>query len=112
MAKQSPLAHVLKQQLADLGHKLSADVGSWLVLLEEGASDQATTAKQHAKSDLLKYGADMKALASQMGSNYAQAAQGYLECVDVMVHTSSGLVDEAQINSYYKSLQTFEALLS
>ena len=43
-----------KQLLSDFEHQLTADLGRFLVLLEEGSAQQITEASQHARSDFLK----------------------------------------------------------
>jgi hypothetical protein len=90
-----------KQCLHDLKHKISADVGSLIVLFEEGNMTQITSAKQKAKSDFLKYASEMQKIAQKMGDRYARAVRDYLESIDIIVHSNSEWLDEAKINSCY-----------
>jgi len=101
---------VEKQRLKDLEHMISVDLGTFLVLIEEGTPQQAALARQKTKSTLLKYGPDMSKIAAQMGDPYPSYVEDFLHSIDDIVH-SSGWVDEAQIKQCFRATQKLEQAL-
>ncbi len=109
--KAQPLAKgktLLKQQLSDLEHQLSMDIGALIVLVSEGSNQQAAIASQKAKSDLLKFGPDMHKIGQELGGTVLEAVEGYLDSVDAIVHSAKGFLDEAKITYCYKATQKLQ----
>jgi hypothetical protein len=101
-----------KQALHDLKHKISSDVGSLIVLYEEGNPTQITEAQQKAKSDFLKHASEMQKIAQKMGDRFLRAVRDYLDSVDMIVHSSSNWLDEAKINHCYTMTEKLEKELT
>jgi tRNA(Leu) C34 or U34 (ribose-2'-O)-methylase TrmL len=101
-----------KQTLHDLQHKISSDIGSLIVLLEEGNSQQIAVVQQRAKSDYLKHGSEMQKLAQQMGDRFVRAVRDYLDSVDIIVHSSTEWLDEAKIKHCFAMTSKLEKELS
>lgn len=97
-----------KQQLCDLERRISMDVGSFLVLIHEGTKEQMTLAEQKAKSGLLKFGPDMKKLASGLGESVVQDVDSFIDSVDILLHCGINWIDEAKISEYRKTAQKLE----
>lgn len=90
-----------KQILKDLKHTLSADVGSLIVLVEEGNAQQIPVAQQKAKSNFLKHSAEMQKLAEHMGDRYSRAVRDYLDSIDVIVHSAGTWLDHDKIRQCF-----------
>jgi len=97
-----------KQKLADLEHRISIDMGNFLVLLEEGTPQQIDLAKQKARTDLIKFGPDMQKMAEKIGGKLPSAVEDFLMSVDTILHSASGWVDEAKISNCYNVTQKLE----
>jgi hypothetical protein len=97
-----------KQALHDLKHLISSDIGSLIVLYEEGNPIQITQAQQRAKSDFLKHAAEMQKIAKKMGERFSKAVSEYLDSVDMIVHSDSNWLDEAKINYCYTMTEKLE----
>ena len=100
-----------KQKLRDLENKINLEVGSFLVLIEEGTAEQADMAKIRAKSEYLKHGDEMQKLAFKLGDGFPESVDDYLDSVDAIVHSSLSWVDEATTTHYYKATKHLESLL-
>ncbi len=96
---------LVKQQIADIEHKLSIDIGSLLVLMAEGTQEQVVLANQKTKRDLIKFGPDMQKLATQAGGQLPKVVDEYLDSIDGIVHSASGWVDEAKVAHCYNLTQ-------
>ncbi|MGC1878399.1 MAG: hypothetical protein WA347_04740 [Rhabdochlamydiaceae bacterium] len=101
-----------KQNLNDIKHRISSDIGCLIVLFEEGNPDQITSAQQKAKSDFLKYGTEMQKIAQKMGDRYQRAVRDYLDSIDIIVHSTSEWLDEAKITNCYTMTEKLEKELS
>ncbi len=101
-----------KQALHDLQHKISSDIGTLIVLYEEGNKDQITAAQQRAKSDFLKHASEMQKLAQKMGDRYQRAVSDYLDSVDMIVHSNVTWLDEAKISHCYTMTEKLEKEIS
>lgn len=97
-----------KQTLHDLKHKISADVGSLIVLYEEGNALQITEAQQKAKSDFLKHATEMQKIAQRMGERFARAVREYLDSVDTIVHSNVTWLDRAKVHHCYAMTEKLE----
>jgi hypothetical protein len=97
-----------KQALHDLKHKISSDIGSLIVLYEEGNPTQITQAQQKAKSDFLKHSTEMQKIAQKMGERYLRAVRDYLDSVDIIVHSNATWLDEAKISHCYTMTERLE----
>ena len=97
-----------KQQLRDWQCKLSADVGGFIVLIEEGKKEQVEQARIKTKSDFLKFGPEMQKLASGMGEKFARAVREYLDSIDSIIHSEPGWIDEAKIKHCYTVTEKLE----
>lgn len=92
---------VHKQNLQQLIHKMSADIGSLILLIREGTPVQVEHALQKAKSDFLKHGAEMQKTAQQMGNRFVRAVRDFLDSIDNVVHCNIALLDEAKIRNCF-----------
>ncbi len=104
-AKHSTPAGLIKQQIADLEHKFSIDIGSLLVLTAEGTQEQVVLANQKTRRDLLKFGPDMQKLAEDAGGSLPKVVNEYLDSVDAIVHSATGWIDEARVAHCYNATQ-------
>lgn len=109
--KRARTVRLSKQQLMDLEHKISADIGSFLVLLEQGNAEQVMSASQKARSDFLKLGPDMKKLATQMGGTFPKHVDAFLDSIDNILHTGVNWLDEGKIKDCYGATQRLEEAL-
>ena len=98
----------IRQELADLEHRISMEFGKFLVLLDEGSPADAALAKQKSKSGLLKYGPDMQRLAKELGGKIPQYVQEFLESLDVILHTQTATIDQAKITACFKKARELE----
>ncbi len=103
-----PSKKTVKQELADLEHRISMEFGRFLVLLDEGSPADAALAKQASKNGLLKYGPDMQRLAKQIGGKIPQYVQEFLESLDVILHTQTPTIDNAKITDCFKKARELE----
>lgn len=94
-----------KQQLKDLEHKMNMNLNTFLVLREEGSTQQLALASQKAKSDLLKYGPDMIRLAQEIGGYLPQAVEGYITSVSAILHSAFGWIDDMLLHDYFVASQ-------
>ncbi|MCX6988388.1 MAG: hypothetical protein NTZ52_02640 [Chlamydiae bacterium] len=97
--------------LSTFEHRLSADLGRFLVLLEEGSAEQITQASQKARSDFLKLKEEMHKLATDLGGNFPIYVTHFLESIDRILHTGSGWIDQDKIAACYKATQELEIAL-
>ncbi len=75
-----------KQILVDLEKRISLNVGSYLVLTEEGDPTQIALAHQKAKSEFLKFAPEMSRLALRLGGEISYVVADFLDSVDVVLH--------------------------
>lgn len=102
--------NIEKQKLKDLEHIISIDLGTYLVLVEEGTAQQAAMARQKTRSALLKYGPDMFKLAQEIGDPYPGFVEHFLHSIDDLIHTT-GWIDDAQIKECFRATQKLEKAL-
>lgn len=100
-----------RQRLADMEHKISADVNSFLVLLEEGSAADVENARRKARSDLLKWGQEMHHIAQTLGANYVESVSGYLNTIDTMLHCPTEYVDQEKINRCFHMTRDLKEML-
>src|SRR5262249_11133194 len=100
--------NLYKQTLYDLKHKISANVGSIIVLFEERNLNQLAIAQQKAKSDFLKHASEMQKIAQKMGERYLRSVRDYLDSVDIIVRSNSEWLDEAKIRNCYMMTERLE----
>lgn len=101
-----------KQMLNDLEKRISLNVGSFLVLTEEGEPTQIALAHQKAKSELIKFGPEMHKIAEKIGGTLPQMVDDYLESVDNLLHSGSGWIDEETISRCFHTTQKLESELN
>lgn len=94
-----------KQQLKDLAHLMNMQLNTFLVLREEGTTQQLAMASQKAKSLLLKHGPEMFRLAQEIGDSVPNAMENYINSVSAILHAAFGWIDEAIIHDYFISSQ-------
>ncbi len=100
-----------KQRLSDMEHKISADVGNFIVLLEEGTSTEIDNARKRARGDLLKWGTEMQQIAQTLGSNYVEAVSGYINTIDTVLHCPPDFVDEEKVSECFQVTRKLEKML-
>ncbi len=100
-----------KQKLSDLEKKISSDIGSYLVLIEEGSSEQLQLAAQKAKTDLMKFGSDMQKLAGDIGGQIPRYVGEFIDSIDHILHSRSEWIDDAKVKSCYQATQRLEDAL-
>lgn len=101
-----------KQLLSDLEHRVNMDIGRFLVLTEEGPANQIEPSRIKVRSDLLKYGNDMRKLAQEMGEDFSQAVDNFLKGVDSIIEYSGEVPDQAKIHQLYKATEHLETKLN
>jgi len=97
-----------KQTLKDLKHRISTDVGSLIVLINEGTPPQIAEAQQRAKNDFLKHAAEMRTIAEKLGDRCAQAVRDYLDSVDTIIHSNPSWLDQEKIHRCYTMTQKLD----
>ncbi|MES2344700.1 MAG: hypothetical protein V4494_02020 [Chlamydiota bacterium] len=94
-----------KQELKDLHHKINMELNTFLVLREEGTTQQLALSSQKAKSLVLKHGPEMISLAEKIGDNLPSSVDHYINSVSAILHSAFGWIDEAVIHDYFISSQ-------
>ncbi len=100
-----------KQRLSDMEHKVSADVGNFLVLLEEGSASDVDNARKKARGDLLKWGQEMQHIAQTLGGKYVEAVSGYINSIDSILHCPTDFVDQEKITDCFDATRDLEKML-
>lgn len=100
-----------KQQLEDLERLLNMDLGSFLILAEEGTKKQIQAAKAKMRIDILKYGNDMEKIARNIGDIYYDVAHSFIQSLTKIAQDSSDQVDPAPIKEHYKISENLHRLL-
>ncbi|MCI0382532.1 MAG: hypothetical protein L0207_05740 [Chlamydiae bacterium] len=101
---------VKKQELWDIEHLISADLGTFFLMNEEGQTNQIETARQKARSDFLKHRSDMQKIAREMGGEFPQVVQRFISSVDEILH-SGQWVDQSKINAFHQISKNLEEQL-
>lgn len=112
MRKAKPPRALMKQEMSDEKRRISMHIGNFLVLLEEGTTEQASLAKQKARNELLKIGPAMEKLAVDMGEKYSVLLREFLDSIEGILYAASGFVDGAKITQYYNAEQKFEKAIT
>lgn len=97
-----------KQMLTDIERKISADLGDYIVLIQEGSKEQVEIARQKAHSDFLKFAPDMKKIADKIGGIFAKDVEAYLNSINDIINSPSGWVDESLISHCFKTTNKLE----
>lgn len=101
-----------KQQLIDFEHLLNMDLGSFLILAEEGTEKQVQQAKIKMRSHFLKYSGEMEKIARDVGGNHYELVRTYLQSLNRIVHDGSNQVDPAPVKEHYKISENLHRLLT
>jgi hypothetical protein len=101
-----------KQALYDLKHKMSSTVSTLILFIEQGNASQIPTAQQKAKSDFLKYSAEMQKIAEKMGDRYIRIVRDYLDSIDIILHSNAHWIDDAKIHHCHKMSERLEKEIS
>jgi hypothetical protein len=109
--RSSKVIKLNKQKLIDLEHKISSDIGSLLVLMEEGSQEQIQMAAQKAKTDFLKFAPDMQKIASDIGGNFPRFVGEFLNSIYHILHSGNNWIDDAKVKSCYSATQKLESAL-
>jgi hypothetical protein len=99
-----------KQQLKDWHQKLSALVGSYLVLIEEGKAAQAESARDQSKSAFHKFGPEMKKSAFALGEKFPELVGQYLESVEAINLSSTSFIDAGKIKDFFEASLRLEKM--
>jgi len=110
--RSSRSLRLTRQQLLDLEHKISIDIGTFLVLLEEGNTEQIELAARRARSDFLKYAPDIKKLGVEMGSALSHLVDEFLRTIDTLLHVGQNWIDEGKIKDCYNATSNLEKALN
>lgn len=100
-----------RQRLSDMEHKISADIGNFLVLLEEGSAGEIENARKKARGDLLKWGQEMQHIAQTLGANYVEAVSGYINTIDTVLHCPIDFVDQEKVSDCFDATRDLEEML-
>lgn len=109
--KKSQLQVLEKQRLSDMEHTVSADVGNFLVLLEEGSAADIEVARKKARGDLLKWGQEMQHIAQTLGGRYVKAVSEYINSIDTVLHCPTDFVDEEKVSDCFHTTRALEKML-
>ncbi len=86
------------------------DLGSFLVLNEEGKENQVKEARAKLRSHLLKYGDEMRKEAEKMGGDTAELVQKFIESIEsILDHMPA--IDPAQLSDHHKLSLFLETLV-
>lgn len=96
---------IQKRQLQDFEHLLDMDLGTFLVLFEEGTTKQIEQARSKMRSDLLKYGSDMEAIGRDLGEGFPEYIRNYLKTMNHIIQNSASTIDPDILNEYRKQAQ-------
>jgi hypothetical protein len=96
---------IQKRQLQDFEHLLDMDLGTFLVLFEEGTPKQIQQARSKMRSDLLKYGSDMEAIGRDLGEGFPEYIRNYLKTMNHIIQNSASTIDPEVLNEYRKQAQ-------
>jgi hypothetical protein len=100
-----------KQLLGDLERRISMNLGSFLVLTEEGDPTQIALAHQKAKSEFRKFGPEMAKIANVIGGDLPNVVHEYLDSVDILLHSNLAWLDEETIARCFDTTQKLESAL-
>jgi|GEM_PF-1589208 len=118
--RSSKSLKLTKQELVDLERRISGDIGTFLVLLEQGNTEQIMHASQKARSDFLKLAPDMRKLAVEMGGVFPAHVAEFLDSIDNILHTGvnwmdlhTGInwIDEGKMKDCYNATKKLEEAL-
>lgn len=98
------------QRIKDLERMINMELGTYLVLIEEGSPQQIAFAKQKTRSSLLKYGPDMFVIAQHVGGVFPTFVEDFLTSVDDVVH-ATGWVDQALITTCFHATERLDNAL-
>ncbi len=93
---------IQKRQLKDFEHLLDMDLGSFLILVEEGTPKQIQQARAKIRSNLLRYGSDMEAIGRDLGEGFPEYIRNYLKIMNDVVQNSGSQLAPATLNEYRK----------
>jgi len=115
MKKYTPRRHthtedLKKQQLGDFEHFLNLDLGSLLVLNEEGTKKQIEKAREKLNSDLKKHGEEMKKLATEMGEDYSETVDDFIKSAGEILSYIEN-IDPSQVKDHHKISEFLEKML-
>lgn len=99
-----------KQQLGDFEHLLNLDLGSLLVLNEEGTKKQIEKAREKLNSDLKKHGEEMKKLATEMGEDYSETVDDFIKSASEILSYIEN-IDPGQVKDHHKISEFLEKML-
>ncbi len=92
-----------KKELEDLEHLLNKDLGSLLMLNNEGTPEQVAKAKQDLHSHVQKYSAEMEKLAESLNPQTAELVKKFMGALQDFLKTiDTTTIDPAKINDYHK----------
>lgn len=112
MRKGKPPRALMRQEMSDEKRRISMHIGNFLVLLEEGTTEQSALAKQKARSELLKIGPAMEKLAGDMGEKYVVLAREFLDSIEGILYSASQFIDGAKITNYFNAEQKLEKAIT
>lgn len=101
---------IQKQQLKDFEHLLSMDLGSLLVLLEEGTKKQAEQARAKMGSDLRKYGSDLEEVGRALGEDFPTVIRDYIKNMIQISQNTATDIDPAILNDHLKYAEKLRKL--
>ncbi len=99
-----------RQRLENLEELISLNLGSLLVLSEEGDPTQIALAYQQAKNEFLKLGPEMHRIAREIGGDLFWIVADFLESIDVVLH-KQGMLDEDKITHCLSTTERLKAEL-
>lgn len=103
-------AELRKQKLQDLERIFNMDLGSYLVLQEEGKENQIKEAKEKLRSHLLKYREEMKKEAEKLGGDTAQLVDRFLGSIESLLDHMPQ-VDPALLGEHNKIISFLEDMI-
>lgn len=88
------------QQLQDYEHLLSMDLGSFLILSEEGSDKQRALAGEKLASDFRKYSGELIHIAKELGIPYPESVEKYNRLMKEIVSNLKGKIDPALVHQH------------
>jgi len=101
-----------KQRIEDFEHLLSMDLGSFLILCDEGSDKQKEQAAEKLKRDFRKYSGDLEAVARDLGEEFAGSVEKYTRVFKRILETTDSKIDPASINEYRTCSKQIRKLLA
>lgn len=109
--KDKPSDEELKlQQIKDFERLLNMDLGSYLILNEEGKENQIKEAREKLRSHLHKYGEEMEKLTKDMDPQTAELVKNFTKSLETILDHMPN-IDPKDLNMHHNFTTYLETLI-